>query len=98
MERYGAKWTQSVATVGKRGDPETRSDTPIGNPYQPTATVSERTVRDLKKGLSDEDAARIIYYHFRFEQFSLDADDFGWGDDRARDWIRERVEIALFDA
>jgi hypothetical protein len=98
MERL---WSQVGAIGGNRWQtrrPETRSDTPIGNPYQPTATVSERTVRDLKKGPSDEDAARIIYYHFRFEQFSLAADDVGWGDDRARDWIRERVEIALLDA
>jgi AcrR family transcriptional regulator len=56
-----------------------------------------RSAGDLKKGLSEEDAARIIYYHFRFEQFTLVADDFGWGEDRARDWIRERVEIALLD-
>jgi AcrR family transcriptional regulator len=57
-----------------------------------------RETGDLKKDLSDEDAARIIYYHFRFEQFILAAEDFGWGEDRARDWIRERVEIALLDA
>jgi AcrR family transcriptional regulator len=56
-----------------------------------------REAGNLKKNLSDEDAARIIYYHFRFEQFRLAADDFGWGEDRARDWIRERVEIALLD-
>ncbi|HEX4187652.1 MAG TPA: hypothetical protein VHY83_07135 [Solirubrobacteraceae bacterium] len=43
-------------------------------------------------------AARIIFWHFRFEQFTLAAENFGWGEDRARDWIRERVEIALLDA
>jgi AcrR family transcriptional regulator len=51
----------------------------------------------LAKGLSDEDAARIIYYHFRFEQFTLAADGFGWGEARARDWIRERVESAILE-
>jgi len=56
-----------------------------------------RKAGDLKNNLSDQDAARIIYYHFRFEQFTLAADHFGWGEDRARDWIRERVEIALLD-
>ena len=56
-----------------------------------------RKTGDLKKGLSDEDAARIIYWHFRFEQFELAAHNFGWGEDRARDWIRERVELALLD-
>jgi AcrR family transcriptional regulator len=57
-----------------------------------------RKAGDLKKNLSDEDAARIIYYHFRFEQFTLAAETFGWGEDRARDWIGERVEIALLDS
>jgi AcrR family transcriptional regulator len=54
-----------------------------------------RETGDLNRDLSDEDAARIIYYHFRFEQFTLAADDFGWGEARARDWICERVESAL---
>lgn len=57
-----------------------------------------RETGDLKKDLSDEDAARIIYWHFRFEQLELAVDRFGWGEDRARDWIRERVELALLDA
>jgi AcrR family transcriptional regulator len=57
-----------------------------------------RETGDLEKGISDEDAARIIYYHFRFEQFTLAAETFGWGEDRARDWIRERVENALLPA
>lgn len=57
-----------------------------------------RATGDLKKGLSDEDAARIIYWHFRFEQFTLAAETFGWGEDRARDWIRERVQTALLEA
>jgi AcrR family transcriptional regulator len=57
-----------------------------------------RETGDLKKDLSDEDAARIVYYHFRFEQFMLAAETFGWGESRARDWIAERVEIALLSA
>ena len=56
-----------------------------------------RETGDLKRDISDEDAARIIYYHFRYEQFTLAADTFGWGEDGARDWIRERVEDALLD-
>jgi AcrR family transcriptional regulator len=56
-----------------------------------------RSAGGLRKDLSDEDAARIIYYHFRFEQFTLVADGFGWGEGRARDWICERVESALLD-
>jgi hypothetical protein len=57
-----------------------------------------RETGDLKKDLFDEDAARIIYFHFRFEQFTLAADTFGWGNDRAREWIRGRVENALLDS
>jgi AcrR family transcriptional regulator len=57
-----------------------------------------RETGDLKKDLSDEDAARIIYYHFRYEQIKLAADTFGWGEDRALNWIRERVENALLDS
>jgi AcrR family transcriptional regulator len=51
----------------------------------------------LKADLSNEDAARIIYYHFRFDQFTLVADTFGWGKNRARDWISERVKLAILD-
>jgi AcrR family transcriptional regulator len=56
-----------------------------------------RETGDLDADLSDDDAARIIYYHFRFEQFTLAADDFGWGEARACDWIRGRVEAAILD-
>jgi AcrR family transcriptional regulator len=56
-----------------------------------------RATGDLKDDVSDEDAARIIYYHFRFDQFALLADTFGWGRERARDWIRGRVESALLE-
>jgi AcrR family transcriptional regulator len=57
-----------------------------------------RETGGLRQDLSDEDAARIIYWHFRFEQLVLAAETFGWGEDRARDWIRERVAIALLAA
>ena len=56
-----------------------------------------RAAGDLRPDLSDEDAARIVFYHFRYEQFTLLANTFAWGEDRARDWIRERIEIALLD-
>jgi hypothetical protein len=56
-----------------------------------------RATGELKRDLSDEDAARIIYFRFRFEQLSLATETFGWGEDRARDWIRERVQSALLE-
>ena len=49
----------------------------------------------LADGLSDDDVADIIFFHFRYEQFTLAAHGFGWGEPRARDWIRERVETAI---
>jgi AcrR family transcriptional regulator len=52
----------------------------------------------LAHDLSDEDAARIIYFHFHFPQFNLAADTFGWGEVRARDWIRGRIELAILEA
>jgi LysR substrate binding domain len=42
---YGAKRAQPVATGGKCDTPENRSNKPIRNRWQPTATVSERMVR-----------------------------------------------------
>jgi hypothetical protein len=42
---YGAKRAQPVATGGKWEDAENGSNKPIGNRWQPTATVPERMVR-----------------------------------------------------
>ena len=49
----------------------------------------------LAEGLSVTDAARIIYFHFRNPQFVLAAETFGWGVDRATQWLLERVEAAI---
>src|ERR1700682_6138483 len=42
---YGAQRAQPVATGGKWDTLENGSKKPIGNPWQPTATVPERMVR-----------------------------------------------------
>jgi hypothetical protein len=42
---YGAQRAQPVATGGKWDDPENRSNKPIRNRSQPTATVRERMVK-----------------------------------------------------
>src|SRR5438132_10774051 len=42
---YGAQRAQPVATGGKWPTPENGSNRPIGNRWQPTATVSQRMVR-----------------------------------------------------
>jgi AcrR family transcriptional regulator len=54
-----------------------------------------RETGDLRDELSDEDVANIIFFHFRYEQFTLAAFEFGWGETRALDWIRERIETAI---
>lgn len=52
-------------------------------------------VGELADGLSVADAAKIIYFHFRNPQFVLASETFGWGVDRAKHWILERVESAI---
>jgi len=44
---YGAKRAQPVATRGKCEGLENSSNKPIGNPWQPTATVPERMVKSV---------------------------------------------------
>jgi AcrR family transcriptional regulator len=54
-----------------------------------------RATGELADGLSDQDVANIVLFHFRYEQFLLAAFEFGWGETRALDWIRGRVEAAI---
>lgn len=54
-----------------------------------------RETGGLADGLSDDDFADIVFFHFRYEQFTLAAYEFGWGGPRARDWIREQVATAV---
>jgi hypothetical protein len=44
---YGAQRAQPVATRGKWEGAENGSNRPIGNRWQPTATVSERMVKSM---------------------------------------------------
>jgi hypothetical protein len=44
---YGAQRAQPVATGGKWDTLENGSNKPIGNPWQPTATVPERMVSNV---------------------------------------------------
>ena len=54
-----------------------------------------RDVGGLADGLSVDDAVRIIFFHFRYDQFALASDDFGWGVERATRWLTDRVEAAI---
>lgn len=49
----------------------------------------------LLGNLTAQDAAEIVFFHFHYGQFSLAADTFGWGEQRAASWIRERVAAAI---
>ncbi|MFE3032349.1 TetR/AcrR family transcriptional regulator [Streptomyces canus] len=50
---------------------------------------------DLAGGLSIEDTAKIIYFHFRIPQIDLAVEGFGWGVDRTKKWLFERVAAAI---
>lgn len=52
---------------------------------------------DLLANLSVDDAARIVFFHFRYDQWSLAADGFGWGRARATEWITQRVQASILD-
>lgn len=54
-----------------------------------------RATGDLADELSDDDVADIIFFYFRYEQYTLAAHRFGWGEPQARDWIRGRIETAV---
>jgi AcrR family transcriptional regulator len=54
-----------------------------------------RGVGDLAEELTVDDAVKIVFFHFRHAQFSLTAETFGWGVDRAAQWIRDRTESAI---
>ncbi|GAA4620376.1 TetR/AcrR family transcriptional regulator [Actinoallomurus vinaceus] len=54
-----------------------------------------RATGEIVDDLSDEDVVRTIFYHFRYEQFTLASEEFGWGVARARDTIREWLAQAI---
>lgn len=60
-----------------------------------TITRGIEDVGELADGLSVADAAKIIYFHFRNPQFALASETFGWGVERARQWLLQQVEFAL---
>ncbi|MER5650992.1 TetR/AcrR family transcriptional regulator [Streptosporangium sp. NPDC002524] len=50
---------------------------------------------DLAEGLSVEDAAKIIFFHFRNPQLVLAVETFGWGVERGTRWLVDRVAAAI---
>ncbi len=50
---------------------------------------------ELIDGLTVDDAARIVFFHFRYEQFVLAAEWFGWGEEAAARWITERIAASI---
>ena len=61
------------------------------------AAILEPLVKQgaLIEGLTAVEAAEIVFFHFHFGQFSLAAETFGWGEDRAAEWITERIAAAI---
>ncbi|MEV4629808.1 TetR/AcrR family transcriptional regulator [Micromonospora sp. NPDC049523] len=53
------------------------------------------SIGELADGLSTADAAKIIYFYFRNPQFVLAVETFGWGVDRATQWLLAQVEAAI---
>ncbi|MCW8103665.1 TetR/AcrR family transcriptional regulator, partial [Streptomyces tauricus] len=49
----------------------------------------------LAEGVSIQEAAQIIFFHFRNPQFVLASETFGWGVDRATHWLTDRVTAAI---
>lgn len=54
-----------------------------------------RVTGELLSGLSDDDVVKAIFYHFRYEQFALATEEFGWSRVRSRDTIRTWLERAV---
>ncbi|MFD5065100.1 TetR/AcrR family transcriptional regulator [Streptomyces sp. NPDC058394] len=50
---------------------------------------------DLADEVSVQDAAKIIFFHFRNPQFALAVETFGWGVDRATQWLVDRVAATI---
>ncbi|WP_143055043.1 TetR/AcrR family transcriptional regulator [Nocardioides luteus] len=49
----------------------------------------------LADGITVEEAVQVIFFHFRYPQFALAADEFGWGAERTTRWLTERVASAI---
>ncbi|MFJ3671050.1 TetR/AcrR family transcriptional regulator [Streptomyces sp. NPDC090106] len=50
---------------------------------------------DLAAEVSVEDAARIVFFYFRNPQLVLAVETFGWGSERARQWLFGQVAHAV---
>ncbi|MGW5188748.1 TetR/AcrR family transcriptional regulator [Kribbella sp. NPDC004138] len=54
-----------------------------------------RDVGGLADGITVEEGVQVIFFHFRYPQFALAADEFGWGAERTTRWLTERVASAI---
>jgi AcrR family transcriptional regulator len=52
----------------------------------------------LADGLTSEDAVNIVFWLFRYDQIALAIEDFGWTEDRAQEWIGQRMAEAILAA
>ncbi|MER7243841.1 helix-turn-helix domain-containing protein [Kribbella sp. NPDC000426] len=56
-----------------------------------------RDVGGLADGITVEEAAQVIFFHFRYAQFALASEEFGWGVDRTTRWLTDRVAAAILN-
>ena len=49
----------------------------------------------LAGGITVNEAVQVIFFHFRYAQFALASDEFGWGVERTTRWLTERVASAI---
>lgn len=54
-----------------------------------------RDVGGLGAGTTVKEAVQVIFFHFRYAQFALASDEFGWGVERTTRWLTERVASAI---
>ncbi|MET8520802.1 TetR/AcrR family transcriptional regulator [Nocardioides sp. NPDC004968] len=79
---------------------------PVAESYMNVATAKHLTALtavaaqirhagDLADGLGTEDAASIIFFHFRYDQYVLCAERFAWGEERTLSWLTHQVATAI---
>lgn len=86
-----------IVTRAAAGAPAAEAFLKVADERQQNAL--REIVTDLRDGLADgitvEEAVQVIFFHFRYAQFALAADEFGWGVERATRWLTERVASAI---
>ncbi|MFF0343002.1 TetR/AcrR family transcriptional regulator [Kribbella sp. NPDC004875] len=87
-----------IVTRAAAGAPAAEAFLKVADERQQNALreiVTDMRDAGLANGITVEEAVQVIFFHFRYAQFALAADDFGWGVERATRWLTERVACAI---